>query len=233
MLSKGYLIYFKVALKICNLGLAVPYEWDTEFERLRILKSWTLKLFYKMQLFFQFGYNLIMLINLLLNFKSESFSLTNKLVGSLFSSIYTMMGVCKLNYFLFETEGLKLINGVFAFEGILLKGYSITFFYKLTFSYYFLINQTRDIVLFIEHPSTPTNGSNVAKFVFVLGTQTGFFFPCLISLLLIVKPCSLPFLGSLILEKSFCNNDILWWMDNSIVAVRIILAIFEFWMWLP
>lgn len=68
-------------------------------------------------------------------------------------------------------------------------------------------------------------GNRLVKMIFVLGSVTSLSFPGLLFFLLLAKPCTLPYLGSMVLEENKCGTG----LNLSLKSVT--LALFDTWMW--
>ncbi|OXA44883.1 uncharacterized protein LOC110857362 isoform X1 [Folsomia candida] len=178
MLSKGqsYFFYWVYPTNLCNLSFCIPYKYDEKSESLQLLGSRSNRV-YKVTLLSNVAYLFLMCAHLLLN--RDKITLQNMLVGAVIIFAYFTAGVCRLTFFLWEDDGLCLLNGFLQFETNLLGN----------------VDNLCDKI---------RNGVTYAKVVFVLANASCMSMGILVGVQLYFAPCTPPYLGSM---RSACLNQ--------------------------
>lgn len=119
MLTKDYLFHFKTQLKLCNLFCCIPYFYDSESRKVKLLKTGISRQIYYLTIFSHVIYLFITCVNMYLNY--TTWSLANYLKALVVIAIYALCAVCRLTFLWNEMEGLKLLNWFLIFEDHLLS----------------------------------------------------------------------------------------------------------------
>lgn len=126
MLTKGqdFFPYWTIQLKICNFFCAFPYKWDESSEKVKLIKNKLYRLIYTVTIFLPLIYMVVMGIFVTTNLRRIPISKSLKgFVGIL---CYGISSTTRVTFWIWELEGLKLINGILTFEKNLIKGMSIS-----------------------------------------------------------------------------------------------------------
>lgn len=105
-------------MKLCNLSFSVPYRYDGKSESCKQIGPKS-NIIYKATLIFHVIYLLLMCTHLLFN--RDKIGLRNVLTATVIIVAYATSGVSRLTFFIWEDDGLALLNGFLQFERNLLK----------------------------------------------------------------------------------------------------------------
>ncbi|OXA45325.1 hypothetical protein Fcan01_20102 [Folsomia candida] len=171
MLSRGqsYFWYWVYPMKLCNLSFCIPYKYDEKSESLQLLGSRSRPI-YKTTVLSQVVYLFLMCAHLLLN--RDKIALHNFLKGAVIIFAYMTSGVGRLTFFIWEDEGLSLLNGFLQFERNLLKKFDN------------LSDKIR-------------SGATYAKATFVLANASCASMGIVVGIQLYFAPCTPPYLVSM------------------------------------
>ncbi|OXA44920.1 hypothetical protein Fcan01_19886 [Folsomia candida] len=175
MFSKGqsYFTYNIIGMKLNNLCYAIPYKYDDVSDTMQIIDPKS-KRIYKVTLFLHVVYLFAMCAHLGLN--RDKIPLPDILKAVVVIITYSICIVCRITYYVWEKEGLLLLNGFLHFERKFLNEFPI------------LDTKIR-------------KGATFAKMVFVMGTVSCASFGIVVPLQLFRNPCTPPYIGSM---RSVC-----------------------------
>lgn len=120
MLSKGqsYFWHFVYAIKVNNLSFSIPYEYDHASESVQIIGPKSRRI-YRATLLSHVFYFIGICIYLFLEY--DKMPLVKALQASVILIAYITSGICRVTLFIWEKDGLLLLNGFLMFERNLVK----------------------------------------------------------------------------------------------------------------
>lgn len=129
MLSKGqsYFLFFVYAIKLSNLSFSIPYKYDGNSDSVKIIGRKS-KGIYNATLLSHVLYLTIICVYLYL-FR-DKMPVLKVLQGSVIIIAYVSSAVCRITLFIWEKDGLLLLNGFLGFEKNLVKSKNLDNFFK-------------------------------------------------------------------------------------------------------
>lgn len=121
-LFTNILPYFKLQLKVCNLISSVPYEWDENEKKIRVLKSKFKLLFCNFQVLTHSIYTLIMFCNFVTPGSLSLNSSSSKMLGLVFLVCFVATTLMRITFWRKQNEGAFLVNSFLEFEQKFLPG---------------------------------------------------------------------------------------------------------------
>jgi hypothetical protein len=115
--NQSYFPYWLNAMKFCNLFFSIPYKWDVESKKVKIIGRKS-KVIYQFLLLTHVLYIFVMSIHVILN--HDKMKLANILKGIVSIFVYATCACSRLTFWFWEKEGLKMFNGILDFEKNLL-----------------------------------------------------------------------------------------------------------------